>query len=347
MNNNQYGLDITHRQDLVGICYTMWFNAVLGSGEEPVTHANNVTELTEKYGWSDEYGFGNAQEQHNDMYAFHYWAEPAQGYYRSTDKEAHRRNLTLLQEAGVDFLVLDFTFVGGNTVNNKPFWNSHVEYSTIALLDTITEMRKEGRKTPYVVMWPNEVEAVDVFDEKFYGVEKWKDCFVYWNGKPFILHWRYRTSETDTFVTRGMYGLQGQVKLGQWSYLEADNRLTIAYDAEGKPEHIGVSVATQSTYMSNTQTAHGRQGGRFWNTQWQTAFETHPKMVTLTWWNEWCAQLFKIDGRYVFTDNFNQEFSRDIEPMKGGHGDLYYRWLCQYIRAYKAHETCPHLVQED
>ena len=26
-----YGLDITNRTDLVGICYTMWFNAVLGS----------------------------------------------------------------------------------------------------------------------------------------------------------------------------------------------------------------------------------------------------------------------------------------------------------------------------
>ena len=108
-----------------------------------------------------------------------------------------------------------------------------------------------------------------------------------------------------------------------------------------------MSVATQATYMSNTETAHGRQGGRFWNAQWQTAFDIHPKMVTLTWWNEWCAQLFKIDGKYVFTDNFNQEFSRDIEPMKGGHGDLYYRWLCEYIRAYKALEACPFLVQEN
>ena len=77
MEKKQYGLDITDKKDLVGICYTMWFNAVLGSGDTPVTHANNVTELTEKYGWSDEFGFGNANEQHNDMYAFHYWAEPA------------------------------------------------------------------------------------------------------------------------------------------------------------------------------------------------------------------------------------------------------------------------------
>ena len=32
--------------------------------------------------------------------------------------------------------------------------------------------------------------------------------------------------------------------------------------------------------------------------------------------------------------------------MKGGHGDLYYRWLCEYIRAYEAHEECPRLTQE-
>ncbi len=346
MEAKQYGLDITNRTDLIGICYTMWFNAVLGSGDTPVTHARNVAELTEQYGWSDEYGFGTPEEPHNDEGAFHYWSEPAQGYYRSTDKTAHRRNLTMLQEADVDFLVLDFTFVGERTVYNKSFWDSHVEWSSIALLDTIVEMRAEGLPTPYVVMWPNTVDAFDTFYEKFYGVEKWRDCFVYWNGKPFIMHWNYKTSETERFTTRAMYGLQGKVKAGQWSYLEADNTSTVSYDSEGNPEHVGVSVATQSTYMSNTETAHGRQGGRFWNAQWRTAFKVHPKIVTLTWWNEWCAQLFRIDGKYIFTDNFNQEYSRDIEPMKGGHGDLYYRWLCAYIAAYRAHGECPRLVED-
>ena len=342
-----YGLDITNRTDLVGICYTMWFNAVHGSGDTPLENVPCVPELTEKYGWSDQYGFGNAEEQHNELGRFHYWGKPAQGYYRSTDKAAIRRNLTLLQDAGVDFLIADFTFVGGETIKRKQFWDSHVECSSIALLDTMVEMRAEGLKTPYVVMWPNTPEVFPVFYEKFYGVEKWKDCFVYRDGKPFILHWNYKTSETDLFCTRGMYGLRGKVSTGQWSYLEPNNRITVCYDEQGNPEQVGVSVAMQSTYMSNTKTAHGRQGGRFWQTQWQTAFDVHPKIVTLTWWNEWCAQLFCVDGTYVFTDNFNQEFSRDIEPMEGGHGDLYYKWLCEYVRAYKAHEPCPDPVQRD
>ena len=61
MNHPSYGLDITHKTDLVGICYTMWFNAVLGSGDGPIENVPNVPELTQRYGWSDEYGFGNAQ----------------------------------------------------------------------------------------------------------------------------------------------------------------------------------------------------------------------------------------------------------------------------------------------
>ena len=94
-------------------------------------------------------------------------------------------------------------------------------------------------------------------------------------------------------------------------------------------------------------TAHGRDGGRFWNRQWQTAFEVHPKIVTVTWWNEWCAQLYKVDGvGYIFTDNFDIEHSRDIEPMEGGHGDQYYKWLCEYIRAYRAGEPCPDLTEK-
>ena len=100
-------------------------------------------------------------------------------------------------------------------------------------------------------------------------------------------------------------------------------------------------MAAQHDYMS-MPSAQGREGGTFFYSEWLTAFAVHPKIVSVTWWNEWCAQLYYIDGRgWIFTDNFDQEHSRDIEPMKGGHGDHYYQWLCEYIRAYRAGEDCP------
>ena len=72
-----------------------------------------------------------------------------------------------------------------------------------------------------------------------------------------------------------------------------------------------------------------------------------PKIVGVAWWNEWAAQRLEVEpGKYIFTDTYNQEYSRDIEPMEGGHGALYYEWLCSYISAYKGGAECPLLVEE-
>ena len=348
VGDGKLGCDITDRSDIVGICYTMWFNAIHGDGDGKIEEALNVTELKEKYGFSAKYGFGNKEEQHNASPAFHYWAKPAQGYYRSTDKDAIRNNMTLLYNAGVDFIILDYTYATSPGYDpGTSVWSSYIYKPSVALLDTIMEMRAEGLGTPYVVYWMGSENMFDSINTYFYGIEKWKDCFVYWDDKPFIMNWALNKKyKTDVFTVRSMYGLQGKVKRGQWSYLEIDNSNTVCYDADKKPEHVCVCVATQETYMS-LPTAHGRDGGRFWNGQWQTVFEVRPKIVTVTWWNEWCAQLLKAEGvGYVFTDNFDIEHSRDIEPMEGGHGDLYYRWLCEYIRAYRAGEDCPTLTEE-
>ena len=40
-------------------------------------------------------------------------------------------------------------------------------------------------------------------------------------------------------------------------------------------------------------------------------------------------------GDTYFVDQYNEEYSRDIEPMKGGFGDNYYYQMSQFIRRYK------------
>ena len=127
-----------------------------------------------------------------------------------------------------------------------------------------------------------------------------------------------------------------------------NNHNKVTSGADGNPEQVSVAVASQETCMSTTTTAHGREGGMFWYAQWLTAFENKPKIVTLTWWNEWVAQrLDSGGGNYVFVDNYTQEYSRDIEPMEGGHGDQYYQWMVQYISAYKGGLECPVLIEEE
>ena len=191
-----------------------------------------------------------------------------------------------------------------------------------------------------------------LYDE-YYAQEKWQDCFVYWDGKPFMMTALtqpddFPLKDQALFTIRSMWGLQSvDYDRGQWTFLSENNYGKYSQAPDGSPEQMSVAVAAQQTYMTNTETAHGRQGGMFWYAQWLSAFEVRPKIVTLTWWNEWVAQRLNVNGKYEFTDNYNQEFSRDIEPMAEGHGDQYYQWMIQYISAYKGHLECPVLVEEN
>lgn len=341
------GLDITNKTDLISICYSTWFNPIVKKSGSSQGIYNITDILSGRAQWGPEN-------------AFHFWAEPAIGYYRSDDKSVIRTHMTQLADAGVDFIIIDNTNAQTTWGAGTPgsYWDQMVTSSCKALLDTILEMRAAGRKTPYVVFW-NRVDdqlgwgtPTRIYTE-FYKTEKYKDCWVYWDGKPLMLvNLLNQNGSTDVrkFAHRDKFTLRQQsveiitraLKKNEWSFLYDGS--VPCKDQNGNYEQISVYAARQSTYMSNTKTAIGRKGGQTFYNQWKRAFQYHPKVVTLTWWNEWAAQRFIINGQNSFTDNYNQEYSRDIEPMKGGHGDQYYQWMKQYIAAYKAHQPCPKLV---
>nr|MDQ2731592.1 hypothetical protein [Armatimonadota bacterium] len=80
--------------------------------------------------------------------------------------------------------------------------------------------------------------------------------------------------------------------------------------------------------------------------QWDQALKLDPPFVFITGWNEWTAGFYDSWAGYhapppIFVDEFNQEFSRDIEPMRGGHGDNYYYQLVSNIRRYKGVRALP------
>ena len=343
------GLDITDKTDVIGICYSIWFDYILGSGDKPIENWHNITEVLE------------GKQNYGPSPAFHYWAKPAQGYYRSSDKTAIRNNMTLLYAAGVDFFILDHTNLHNGYLDNPDLKKRMIDDPMIALFDTIMEMRAEGLGTPYVVVWcgDNNGRTYRYLYDEFYSVEKWRDCFVYWDGLPLLLTTHIRPEgfplkDDNLFTVRSMWGLGVDYAGGQWSFLNVNINGAVTNGADGKPEQIGVTTAAQKNYMAQgfgdtirPGDAVGRKNGMTWYVQWYYAFKVHPKIVTLTWWNEWTAQKLDIGGgKYAFTDNFNAEYSRDIEPMEGGHGDQYYKWLIEYISAYKGGLECPILVEE-
>ncbi|KAJ3567560.1 hypothetical protein NPX13_g6722 [Xylaria arbuscula] len=99
--------------------------------------------------------------------------------------------------------------------------------------------------------------------------------------------------------------------------------------------------------MTDKATATSRQEGATFAAQWARAFDVHPQVVILTWWNEWMAQRQVDDasGNPQFVDNYDGEYSRDIEPQDptqpGSHGSRFLTWTQQYVSAYKAYQAIP------
>ena len=324
---NKY--DISSKSNQVAIMYSTWFDAILSTGTPGIISENRYTASTGKY---------------------YCWGKPSSGFYKSSNKSIIKKHMKQLADAGIDFIIIDNTnLVPGNGFTPKaPNWESHVTSSMTALLDTIAEMKSKGEKAPYVVNWVYTGhlyfitwQSVDNIYNQFYTKDKYKNCWVYWNDKPFIITTSTPTSSSSkSITTRSMWGLNGTSSVN-WSFLERDNDKP-GRDSSGNVEQIGVSTAAQATYMSNKSTALGRRNGLTFYEQWQTAFKYHPKVVTITWWNEWCAI---NQGNNTYVDLYDQDYSRDIEPMQGGHGDTYYKWMKQYISAYKSNKSCPKLTK--
>lgn len=361
---SEYGLDITFKDDIVGINYSTWHDYALAYNYNVIYDLSKILAGEGSFGPTDN---------------FHYWAEPALGYYSNMDETVVRTHMTQLANAGVDFIVIDNTNVTiewkNGTVGNSGI-SAYELYGTkpaIFLLDTCVKMREEGLKTPYVVFWNRNVEGWSVCNDIYSSIvnlDKYKDLWVYWrtdnNGlaKPLMLGTgttglsgvtdyaaQYTAGGIQSkilakkFNYRTMWGLQNS-ETQNWSFLNNtvnNPRAPITDSETGNTyyEQICVCTAAQQSYMSYSTATSRRHGITFYN-QWQQAFKYRPKIVILTWWNEWVAQR-QSNGEFV--DLYSQEYSRDIEPMKGGFGDQYYQWMIQYISAYKNHKTCPRLVE--
>lgn len=144
----------------------------------------------------------------------------------------------------------------------------------------------------------------------------------------------------------------------QWSWLEVYPQ-HVFYTSDGQPEQMSVGVAQNATdgklsVLSNPRScgrsyhngaepdvAHQDTTGRNFQEQWNRAHQVNPPFIFITGWNEWIAGRFGSDapfygaGPVSFVDQYNAEYSRDIEPGNCPHSDNYYYQAIANIRKYK------------
>lgn len=111
-------------------------------------------------------------------------------------------------------------------------------------------------------------------------------------------------------------------------------------DAKGRSFHDGSQDTTPGAVAK----------GLNFTEQWKRALKEDPQFIFITGWNEWIAGRFDefsgVREPVMFVDQFDQEHSRDIEPMKGGHGDNYYYQTVSAIRHYKGVRPLPPVVSQ-
>jgi hypothetical protein len=295
----------------------------------------------------------------------HHWGESLFGYYVSDDHSVLRKHAQMLSDAGIDMVVFDVT----NQLTYPESWQ--------ALCKVWDQMRRDGNRVPQIAFLapfgdPNKV--VHELWMQLYQPGTYEGLWFRWEGKPLILADPARVVASDdeaseihnffTFRKPQPSYFVGPTGPEQWGWLEVAPQHTF-YKTADTPEQITVGVAQNAldgklSVLSNPR-SHGRSfhdsqepapedcdtTGRNFSEQWERAFEVDPPFVFVTGWNEWIAGRFDKNapfygsGPVTFVDQFDQEFSRDCEPMKGGHGDNYYYQLASQVRRYKGTRLLP------
>jgi hypothetical protein len=99
---------------------------------------------------------------------------------------------------------------------------------------------------------------------------------------------------------------------------------------------------------------HPEGYGIYFQQRWDDAIMGDPEFLYLNDWNEWTAgkyspgkgttRFMRRDSTYFFVDQYDAEFNRTIQPMKGGYTDNYYMQMVENIRRYKGVRPIPEVV---
>jgi hypothetical protein len=291
------------------------------------------------------------------LYAPHHWGQSIFGYYLGDDACVLRKHAQMLSDAGVDLIIFD--------TSNGPTYPHNYQ----KLFEVFAEVRRLGNRTPQVAFlapFGNPRAVVAELYRNLYSKHLGEELWFRWDGKPLLLA---DPNQVDpqaraffTFRKPQPSYFEGPIRSDMWSWLEVYPQHVFRNSA-GEKEQISVGVAqnavgnrlgSMSEPGARGRSFHdGRQAGEpdavrhGYNLaeQCRRALDQDPRAVFITGWNEWIAGRFpefnSVRTPPMFVDQFDQEHSRDIEPMCGGHGDDYFYQAVDFIRRYKGVRQIP------
>ena len=309
------------------------------------------------------------------------WNEPIYGHYESNDQWVLRRQAELLAIAGVDAILTDntnstATHKAGYTALFKS-WSDAMDDGVLAPkvsfmlpfgggADTNTQVRdlymdfyREGEYHKLWFYW----EGKPVLMGRQNAIQTSDNM-----GKEITNFFTWRGGQSAYVVNRTNYGEWGWLSTYPQAIYYADRNAHKAKEAEqitvgvamnhnyklGQLSAMSGNFVMGRSYTHDYQDRYDKEGkevskwGYNFAEQFKFALETDPKMIFITGWNEWA--MARIDGwpsgwdsevPNAFCDQFNDEFSRDLEPTKGALKDHYYYQMVNFVRQYKGVRPIP------
>ena len=293
-----------------------------------------------------------------DKDLFHFWGEPLYGYYCSYDPWLTTRHIELLTMQGVDYLVYDLT--------NSVVYDQAIN----TMFQTLDYYYKQGWDVPKVAFYLNSHSSstINRVYNIWYEQNAYSHLWFTFDEKPLII------CDTDQLSNAEMDKFEPffDLRESQWPY--GDNLdlergfpwMDWDYPQKNFNGTMSVSLA-QHNGARMSQGAKSNRGrgfdySKFRNYdaksdlgmnlagQWQRVFDnnadatqTPVNNVFVTGFNEWQAQKLNDGEDVFFVDTFSEEYSRDIEMMKGGYADNYYLQNMELVRQFK-YDTAKHYV---
>lgn len=307
----------------------------------------------------------------------YWWGEPAVGYFLADDPWVARKNLRMLADAGVDVIIFDVTngpeywntlhtLLGtaeemrAEGVATPQFaFVTHASSGVVAnqLYDHIYGKRLyknlwfywQGKplifgdpagSTPDSTPARPEVRTFFTWRDSWANTKgpnangkdewEWAD-----SGDPQLFGWHSDPKKPEEMP----------VMVGAWANADIGR----SYQGGGLTPW---GVKGEEPPLNRYDVAAGVDKGLFFAQEWKNALKIDPEFLWVTGWNEWTAgrqygpgvpMLGHVTktGQYYFVDEYNEEFSRDAMPMKGGFGDDYYMQLVDGIRRFKGARQRP------
>ena len=294
-----------------------------------------------------------------------YWGEPLFGYYRSTDPWVIRKQIVMLADAGVDFLFLDYT--------NGSIYDPELKTFLDVAEDLKSKGVAVPRLTFFLNSEPE--WKVEKLYTEWYKPGKYDDLWFQWQGKPLLMSPQITDGSKlkdpallpgiqSYFTWRPTWAFHDATKPPtQWNFLDNSPQhpspgpngkveQIVVSKSLGGPINTNMTSGSVSSYPGHVPVYNDQwvspdaAKGLFFQYQWDKAASVGAPILLVTGWNEWTASVWETPGVPMLgrvtqkgqghiVDEFNQEFNRDLEPMRGGYGDDYYCQFVEDMRRYK------------